>query len=144
MTEADGFYKKVINEVVDKMRKVFIEQGQSEDILERLRDEWLQNLVAIKEESRPRSQLPIPPVNAYYPPPNMQMIPHGFYGDQFYPHPQYTMNPHLAPMAHMGHPQLALHNNSSFTHHNSSAFTSIKREEMAKANQQTMKRRKLD
>lgn len=38
MTAAGDFYKKVINEVIDRMRREFIEEGQSEDTLERLKE----------------------------------------------------------------------------------------------------------
>ena len=52
MTAADGFYHKVIDEVIDRMRRVFVEEGQSEDILERLKDEWQHNLYQISNDAQ--------------------------------------------------------------------------------------------
>lgn len=40
ITQAQDFYKNVINQVVEDMRNEFIQDGVSEDVLEKLKKLW--------------------------------------------------------------------------------------------------------
>lgn len=37
---AEDFYQQTIREVIDRMRREFVEEGVSEDVLTRLEEEW--------------------------------------------------------------------------------------------------------
>lgn len=47
--KADEFYQEIIREVIEKMRREFVEEGVSEDVLTRIEEDWVKNLREIKE-----------------------------------------------------------------------------------------------
>ena len=47
--KADEFYQEIIREVIEKMRREFLEEGVSEDVLTRVEEDWVKNLREIKE-----------------------------------------------------------------------------------------------
>jgi len=54
-TTAKDFYLKVVNEVIEKNRQQFINEGVSEDVLEKLRKIWEEKInLKLTPEVEPR------------------------------------------------------------------------------------------
>ena len=113
------FYQSIVNEVVENMRQQFINDGVSEDILEKLKKNWESKLQEKMQEEQEKFSFN---QNQYY-----QSIPNQYYG-AFTPmmnYPPYSMpyNQHLVrpqqPYGFQGitatHHPLQFGNNSAFT-----------------------------